>query len=851
MDNKFKSLPPKRPFFKVMYNEHESLPSAASTAAILGKALTGKTDDIIEASIENRGSLSAQNDLQQTVLHLLIENNKLSPDELYHQVVSAVEAGAPVDLPDKDGVRPIHLAARRQNLKIVKYLLSKHAEPNAQTNVDNTPLHYAVIPKVVNCEPRNKEEKDKREKIVSPRPKKIDKMIDILRENIQLTMSEPVFIKFLKHFGKMSHNNHFIVKNKADKQDIDDIFQTLLKNANKSDSSEVIRHKMMSEIKVIRERVYQRTLAELTNGLNPVTFKNDPDNAWGPIDINPQKDNPDNHVLYNFKGLQNWYLNTVEKDIYKSMNDAIDKINNRTTTMNANMQAISAELDKMKNVFNMFYVMHNYELFDTGDEMITHHYSISYNHPGRANILRNKNRKGLFNITTFDTDLVADMHRPHRLLNYFINLKQNITINNPDSQMRYDSTNSNNIFNMSLLNINPIDLTVHPVYMGKSDYLDFPPGSNRSMSDMARYYIDIYNNYIQNLKTRSQNVKNNYTTEDPNVIMNDFAYIQLQYMEMAYGNYLLEKSIYILLDIIIRNLNVISNDRWELYDNFTDRIQNVFNKKEIDEQIKAKNASNVLKLKRGESGNLVNDSEHVLLVRYGKGQVGVPQYNSTSRTPRQLPYYLLYNKSTKKINLVHLEYIYKNSTGQTQYYDRYGDSVIPHNIYINDAFYYETQKVPVGSRHGTSSKIVYFYVRKIDTPEIYDGIPIDIIQKVSDSVKKLLKTTYNLVVGGQSDLNEVIKAYNKVQGMKVLKSFHNDMNDNMEFVKDNITNYQNVLSAPLPLCPDLPKNLDDIIELITTQINKNLGYTPKISTQLEQNSLIDIYIDWLMRLILL
>ena len=104
------------------YPAEQGVP-ASKVSAILGKALTGEYNELLRAIIDHKTTLNVSNDFGKTVLHLFIDNPKLKPKELTNLVKKAVELGAPVDLSDATGTRPLHLAAQRQNKKLVKYLI--------------------------------------------------------------------------------------------------------------------------------------------------------------------------------------------------------------------------------------------------------------------------------------------------------------------------------------------------------------------------------------------------------------------------------------------------------------------------------------------------------------------------------------------------------------------------------------------------------------------------------------------------------------------------------------------------------------------------------------------------------
>ena len=55
-----------------------------------------------------------------------------------------VKTGCPIAAQDKYGATPLHRAASRGHLDIVKVLLSANASPNMADGEGNTPLHLAA-----------------------------------------------------------------------------------------------------------------------------------------------------------------------------------------------------------------------------------------------------------------------------------------------------------------------------------------------------------------------------------------------------------------------------------------------------------------------------------------------------------------------------------------------------------------------------------------------------------------------------------------------------------------------------------------------------------------------------------
>jgi len=103
------------------------------------------------AIVQEKSLLNLTDQQNRSIIHLILLNSDLTKNDKYNLIRKAVEFGAPIDTPDINGIRPIHLAAGQQNRQVVRYLLSKKADPNSKTFNFLTPLHYAVTPETTTC----------------------------------------------------------------------------------------------------------------------------------------------------------------------------------------------------------------------------------------------------------------------------------------------------------------------------------------------------------------------------------------------------------------------------------------------------------------------------------------------------------------------------------------------------------------------------------------------------------------------------------------------------------------------------------------------------------------------------
>lgn len=61
------------------------------------------------------------------------------------------QMGAPMELPDSADVWPIHEAAALQSEKIMQFFINKNVSVNRKDSSNNTPLHYAIVGKQIDC----------------------------------------------------------------------------------------------------------------------------------------------------------------------------------------------------------------------------------------------------------------------------------------------------------------------------------------------------------------------------------------------------------------------------------------------------------------------------------------------------------------------------------------------------------------------------------------------------------------------------------------------------------------------------------------------------------------------------
>lgn len=124
-----------------MGNSIQSDRGAAARARAKGARTEGRYDDdndaeIIEQLLNNELRVDFVDSDRATPLHHAAQRGKLNLVRLL------LAKGAKIDAQTAEGCTPLHLAAREQKVAVCKYLLEEGADANARDKAGSTPLHY-------------------------------------------------------------------------------------------------------------------------------------------------------------------------------------------------------------------------------------------------------------------------------------------------------------------------------------------------------------------------------------------------------------------------------------------------------------------------------------------------------------------------------------------------------------------------------------------------------------------------------------------------------------------------------------------------------------------------------------
>jgi len=172
-------------------------------------------DEIKLFGLQNHLPLSVINGKNENLIHIIIsvEDNTASEEKRLKIIKYLVNNGVHPDLPNQQGITPLHYACEKQYSKIISYLLDLEVNPNTPDYLGKTPLHYllsGIIKNWVNKSPRplvigkrdSNEEENKLKKelkleiykfLKSTKLKDFDNFIKVVIENVDMENLDYIF----------------------------------------------------------------------------------------------------------------------------------------------------------------------------------------------------------------------------------------------------------------------------------------------------------------------------------------------------------------------------------------------------------------------------------------------------------------------------------------------------------------------------------------------------------------------------------------------------------------------------------------------------------------------------------
>lgn len=232
--------------------------------------------------LENKLTLTSKNEKGESVLHLIISNSNITPQEKFQLVEYSIKEGAQVNSFDENNITPLHLASLHQLPQIIQFLIDNGANVNSKDSQSKTPLHYAVTGESTQCQT----EEDTKVKPLIPKihknkKNKPDKILEDLQnylKNFLVTDDDTkMYITHLKNTFEDLEDMYteeiedFLLKIKSS-------ITNVLSYPSVDNKKQLIFEAVMNEKKKLLDFVYKK----IGSGLSPLLIKPSQYLGWGP-----------------------------------------------------------------------------------------------------------------------------------------------------------------------------------------------------------------------------------------------------------------------------------------------------------------------------------------------------------------------------------------------------------------------------------------------------------------------------------------------------------------------------------------------------------------------------------------
>lgn len=330
------------PRFSTSYNIPDKQPPVDVSNKIFMKVGIGKYFEIKRAIAQEKSSLNLRDANMKTVLHWILPNTNLSKHEKYELSKFVIELGAPIDDPDNDGVRPLHLASGQQNKELVKLLLEKGADANSRDNKHMTALHYAVSPDTFMC-------KKKKHGVVPETRPTIDFRTDALFNQLyEFFKADKTIMMYTTHLANIFKYYHVFPNRKQDTEDLKKEVTTVMSERNVPGIEQSYKDKLVN----MRKKLYKTVVDGMGKSMTRLDIKENLQNGWAP-EIGGKTEKTDAFLpVANLR----YAFGEIFDPLYKSFGSALK-------SMSEQYNAAISSLDKLKT-----YVQESSKLLDELDD---------------------------------------------------------------------------------------------------------------------------------------------------------------------------------------------------------------------------------------------------------------------------------------------------------------------------------------------------------------------------------------------------------------------------------------------------------------------------------------------------
>lgn len=155
MQNKSKYYPkPRKPTYKIRdpQEPHKTLDEDLISRIFL-IAQSGDLTKLRDEVSQNHALLNIKDADDNSLIHVVLANSNIKKDDKYQIIKYLVDHNVSVTVPNKNNVRPIHIASNIQDKNIIELLINHGSQVNYVDNSGRNALHYAVDFVPTKCKP--------------------------------------------------------------------------------------------------------------------------------------------------------------------------------------------------------------------------------------------------------------------------------------------------------------------------------------------------------------------------------------------------------------------------------------------------------------------------------------------------------------------------------------------------------------------------------------------------------------------------------------------------------------------------------------------------------------------------
>lgn len=312
-----------------------------SVSRIFLNAADGNSFAITQAIMQEKTSLHLQDMEKKTIIHYILINKNLTNKEKYDLTKLVVKYGAPIDLSDSRGIKPLHLASNVHNIKVLELLLRRGADPNSTDNNFMTPLHYSVLPETHKCREITR--------LLQPKKKSLTSLNDMLYKEILDVMNKDEIAKMYIDHLKGVFESFSIYSDKESEylKELDIINAEQIGGGGDRND----------KISLLKKKIHNDTIKSISKTLTTKINFGSNDEGWGPNDSKKQITG-----IMPFKNLKEVFDESYEPfkvscaNLFKELESKIGEVDKRIGELKKYIVDLS---DLFMNLFLVSHIVHD------------------------------------------------------------------------------------------------------------------------------------------------------------------------------------------------------------------------------------------------------------------------------------------------------------------------------------------------------------------------------------------------------------------------------------------------------------------------------------------------------------